>query len=304
MADVARRVERLRERVKRKLEEVYHFLDDSFYNRCRAVLKAVMELDGEGVFSGNPAKLPNYLVCISEPMWWGCIEERLTHYKYHDVAEFIYDMRLVVNNCYTYNGEESPFTALGRRLEIAMEDLFVTELSVSPPDWRKLVNLGKGISREHARAVMNIICRYEKHEQGGTSKVQISTSKLKCATQRRVYAYLQQNTKTNERDARPDKPSCTQKQPQQRPTAKSPSRPPVKNPQPARSLLEVDTDVRFEGEQGVVGRDPSANEQRLEPVPQNKRCEFPSLGLVSPVSFDGTSDDEFEEGDTKPANGN
>ncbi|RNF09600.1 DNA-binding protein [Trypanosoma rangeli] len=291
MTDIISRVERLKNRIRVKREEVHRHLDASFYRQCRSVLRAVMKHDENGIFASNPAVLPEYVLMISRPMWWKLISRRLDNYEYANKMEFVRDMRLVMDNCYAYNGDASPVATLGRRLEVVMEDLFVTELAVAPPDAREIITLGKGVTHAQARQLWDIVCRYEGEGQG-TSAVRrhIVPSQLKCATQRRVVAFLRHKKEVNEQAGRSGKASAAHQQRQTLPRPVKPQAP----PQPTRSLLEDDADVSFSADQKVTPKPPQG--LHLERVPQNKRLEFTSFRPVSPIHLESSDAGDAEEG--------
>lgn len=71
-----------------------------------------------------PFKLPvngddvvDYYEVIKEPMDLSAMENKLENDKYPLLAEFIYDMRLVFNNCRVYNPESTPYYKHATKLE-------------------------------------------------------------------------------------------------------------------------------------------------------------------------------------------
>nr|CCC93930.1 predicted bromodomain protein [Trypanosoma congolense IL3000] len=292
MSNVIGRVERLKARVKRKCDEIYHYLDISFYDQCRSILQTVRKLDTGDVFSNNPTRLPDYSLRVSCPMWWKRIEARLAKYEYTAVSEFVDDMRLVVQNCYDYNGETSPISALGRRIEVKMEDLFVTELAIEPPDPREIIRLGKHVERAQARQLWEVICLYEDYgKEKNSVRQHVVPSQLKCATQRRAIFFLRRLAATGGQKSRTEKTVPTTPA-----AAPVPSSRRVDKPRfPTRDILDADDDVSFVEEQGLV-QGPSHNPPQLERVPQNQRTGFSSFSLVSPVVFnEGFEDVQFNE---------
>ncbi|ORC85509.1 DNA-binding protein [Trypanosoma theileri] len=291
MTDVATRVERLRERIKRKRDEVYHHLDAAFYSQCRSVLEEVMRRDVNALFAAKPCDLPEYTLRVARPMWWALIARRLDRHEYGSRDEFVRDMRLVVENCYVYNGDAAPASALARRLEVAMEDLFVTRLAVAPPDARDIIRLGKGVTHAQARQLWEIVCRYEQQEQGrAAARQHIVPSQLKCATQRRVIAFLRHKAEASEKNGRTEKtaPAHQQQQQQQQPTRTT--KQPVAPQYPTRNILETDADVEFSSEQKPQQN--TLQEPQLERVPQNQRSGFSSFPTLSPIHFDESSEGE------------
>ncbi|KEG13161.1 putative DNA-binding protein [Trypanosoma grayi] len=291
MTDVDTRVERLKGRIKRKRDDVHRYLEAAFYHQCRNVLNAVIKHDVNGVFATNPAELPEYAVRVSHPMWWKLISKRLDKYDYADKMEFVHDMRLVVENCYAYNGSASPVSALGCRLEVEMEDLFLTELAVAPPDVREILRLGKGLNHAQARQLWLLINRYEDQGQGNAAARQhIAPSQLKCATQRRVLAFLRRAVGTNEHNGRAERAPPVQ-QPQQQQQQRPPRAAKPQAPQyPTRSILEADADVEFSSDQKAEQNIPP--EPQLDRVPQNQRAGLSAFKPVSPIHLGESSEEE------------
>lgn len=67
----------------------------------------------------DPIKLniPTYLEIIKRPMDLSTIERKLKGGQYSDAQGFIDDIRLMFENCYTFNTRESPVGQCGVNLE-------------------------------------------------------------------------------------------------------------------------------------------------------------------------------------------
>lgn len=65
--------------------------------------------------------VPDYFKIIKYPMDLGTIDEKLSHYRYENVRDFISDVRLVFNNCYKFNGPEAMISMLCQNVESAFE---------------------------------------------------------------------------------------------------------------------------------------------------------------------------------------
>ena len=57
----------------------------------------------------DPSKynIDDYFDIIQEPMDFGTIKKKLTFNVYHNVQQFIIDIKLVFDNCIKYNGTEN-----------------------------------------------------------------------------------------------------------------------------------------------------------------------------------------------------
>lgn len=64
---------------------------------------------------------PDYEQIVAKPMWLSRIKEKFRNNEYPSIKEFVADMRLVVENCYRYNGPNHPVTKKALRLEQSFE---------------------------------------------------------------------------------------------------------------------------------------------------------------------------------------
>jgi bromodomain-containing factor 1 len=74
--------------------------------------------------------IPDYPSIITQPMDLSSIDKKLTTGIYSEGNEFIADVRLMFNNCYKYNGEESAISKLAQNLE----RIFDSQLKKMPQD--------------------------------------------------------------------------------------------------------------------------------------------------------------------------
>ena len=65
----------------------------------------------------NREEVPDYYEFIKEPMDLSTMEIKLENNKYEKMEDFIYDIRLVCNNCRMYNGENTSYFKYANRLE-------------------------------------------------------------------------------------------------------------------------------------------------------------------------------------------
>ncbi|CCD24776.1 histone acetyltransferase GCN5 NDAI_0D04630 [Naumovozyma dairenensis CBS 421] len=65
----------------------------------------------------NKEEVPDYYEFIKEPMDLSTMEIKLENNKYQKMEDFIYDARLVFNNCRMYNGENTSYFKYANRLE-------------------------------------------------------------------------------------------------------------------------------------------------------------------------------------------
>lgn len=270
MTDVRGHLAHLRDRIERKRTELLHYLDRTFYTSSHEVLAAVRKLDEKGFFEQDPSSLPGYRLRVAKPIHWEAIEANLQKYKYRTPAAFMADMRLVLENCYAYNGVKSPLSAIGRDIEIAMEALFVKELGAAPPKKSEILELGHKLSKQTSLEVWNLWCLYERKDAHHTgTKAQLSLHTLSLATQRRILQLLHRAAETKETARRPHSIPV-----------KRPSPKPIPEP-PSRSLLQTDDKVDFHEESAMD----TSKEPALERVPQNARSGF-AVRELSPVRMD------------------
>ncbi|QLG73000.1 hypothetical protein HG535_0E00840 [Zygotorulaspora mrakii] len=65
----------------------------------------------------NREEVPDYYDFIKEPMDLSTMEVKLDNNRYEKIEDFIYDVRLVCNNCRLYNGENTSYFKYANRLE-------------------------------------------------------------------------------------------------------------------------------------------------------------------------------------------
>merc|ERR1711997_183596 len=66
---------------------------------------------------GNKSKVPDYHLHVKHPMDLGTIKTRLNDMAYQKNQQVIDDIRLVFNNCYSYNMEDTEEYGCAERLE-------------------------------------------------------------------------------------------------------------------------------------------------------------------------------------------
>ncbi|AGO12636.1 AaceriAER297Cp [[Ashbya] aceris (nom. inval.)] len=65
----------------------------------------------------NRDEVPDYYEFIKEPMDLSTMEIKLENNRYEKMEDFIYDARLIFNNCRAYNGENTSYFKYANRLE-------------------------------------------------------------------------------------------------------------------------------------------------------------------------------------------
>ncbi|GAV48198.1 hypothetical protein ZYGR_0I04950 [Zygosaccharomyces rouxii] len=65
----------------------------------------------------NREEVPDYYDFIKEPMDLSTMEMNLNNNRYDKMEEFVYDARLIFNNCRLYNGENTSYYKYANRLE-------------------------------------------------------------------------------------------------------------------------------------------------------------------------------------------
>ncbi|GAV53214.1 hypothetical protein ZYGR_0AI04980 [Zygosaccharomyces rouxii] len=65
----------------------------------------------------NKEEVPDYYDFIKEPMDLSTMEMNLNNNRYDKMEEFVYDARLIFNNCRLYNGENTSYYKYANRLE-------------------------------------------------------------------------------------------------------------------------------------------------------------------------------------------
>lgn len=310
MTDLEARKAKLSARIKRKREEVHDYLDGRFYRSARAVLRRAEVLDADGVFRLDPSALPQYVSSVHKPMFWALIGANLSSYRYSTPQEFVEDMRLVVENCYAYNGESSKFSALARSIEIDMEDAFVKELGEAPPSVAEMKALSKRLPAQASTEILRVFNLYEKKETKTTNaKAFISLADCRCATKRRILQLMRDAVARKEARAGSKPAAAAPKRAPpvtgRAPPVKKPPSPAAKTaltavaggagPSPPTTLgfaqagvVQAADDVSFHNEQEV------ATATALERVPQNDRTGDFTLRDISPARLEDSLSDEAD----------
>ncbi|OUM69676.1 hypothetical protein PIROE2DRAFT_37920, partial [Piromyces sp. E2] len=68
--------------------------------------------------------IPDYLTIIKHPMDLSTIMYKIKDNKYLDINEYISDVELMFNNCFTYNPPANPVHIAG----LALKDYFIEQL--------------------------------------------------------------------------------------------------------------------------------------------------------------------------------
>ena len=68
--------------------------------------------------------IPDYFNIIKNPMDFSTIKKKLTNYTYTNLKEFVNDMTLVFENCYTYNGRKTMIGDMCTRVKKEYDKLF------------------------------------------------------------------------------------------------------------------------------------------------------------------------------------
>jgi len=126
---------RVKERPKRKFEEVKEEEDDAtknknqeLHDKYRAILSVLKSSDAQGIFAHpvNPDEIPGYKEAIQEPMDFSTIEDRIAKLKYPSSKDFESDINLVFSNAMVFNPEDSKYYQEAERLAMMVSDLFKT----------------------------------------------------------------------------------------------------------------------------------------------------------------------------------
>ena len=108
-------------------DEVERKLNEEQLKYCDVVLKSLKKHRDAGPFSVpvDPIALgiPDYPMIIKNPMDLSTVERKLLETKeYKSADEFISDIKLMLNNCYTYNPPETIVYKRGKNLEKQLEN--------------------------------------------------------------------------------------------------------------------------------------------------------------------------------------
>lgn len=95
--------------------------------QCSSVLRALKRHRDAGPFLQpvdiKKLRIPDYPTIIKNPMDFDTAEKKLNVCAYEIVDEFFADIQRIFDNCYLYNGHESPISAMARALQSRFEEL-------------------------------------------------------------------------------------------------------------------------------------------------------------------------------------
>ncbi|CAJ1037447.1 Bromodomain, putative [Leishmania lindenbergi] len=271
-------VDALRSRLKRRRSDIFRYLDALFYEDCRRIMECVSELDSNDLFLRNPSSLPDYAQHVPRPMYWELINRKLQRYEYRAAADFMADMRAVVNNCYLYNGIQAPASKVARAMEVLMEDRFVTELRATPVPPAEVKKACIGMSSADSREILRIYTFYEGLEVSTTSgNTNIQLRSAKSATLRRMLEYARSSAEHREKKASLRRAAKVSRVSDRRRQAMAGAQ---------AAVMQQDAAVQFHQDA----------EPRLEQVPQNAQAAMPMMEEVSPIRIEEEGE-WLDEGD-------
>ncbi|EPY28273.1 DNA-binding protein [Strigomonas culicis] len=284
----------LRERLKRKRSALEQYLNSQYYDSCRRILAAVKLIDGEQMFSNDPSSLVSgYRAVVKQPMCIHWIGKKLDSYEYTTCDEFVADMRLLVNNCYLFNDEASPFCAVARRMEVEMEGMFVKELGLPSPSDKDIKTLATAMTPSTTERILRVVSLYEGYVH--TKGAKLDLSKFSCATRMRILQVLKEASAQREGQA-PHTPrdSHGASKGKSRSLAKGAPRPiPVKIPVPVKA--PPPPAVAAPAPPPPADQHVARRERSLDRVPQNTRTDGTLLKNISPLQSLNNSSSAYSE---------
>ena len=136
----------------KEMKEFSH-LNDELRRGLRILLDLTTQLQHNTTFPFmervDPVKdgAPDYDRVITQPMWLSRIKEKFRNNSYTALTQFAADMRLILENCYRYNGPNHPITKKALRLEQCFEQ----KLALLPVELRAQCALVEDDSERKAR---------------------------------------------------------------------------------------------------------------------------------------------------------
>ncbi|MCI4395314.1 hypothetical protein PGIGA_G00178850 [Pangasianodon gigas] len=110
--------------IHKSLEDALNSPVDQNVMRCEYLLLCLYKEDTQLVFTDDPyTTVPGYSSVISNPMWLNRVKRKLQRNLYSTVGEFVDDIRLIFQNCQTFN-RENDFGMMGARLSEIFEQKF------------------------------------------------------------------------------------------------------------------------------------------------------------------------------------
>ncbi|KAL6121616.1 hypothetical protein NUSPORA_01444 [Nucleospora cyclopteri] len=127
-------------------------LNDLQLKFCSSLLTRLKRSTNAGPFlvPVDPVALgiPDYFETIKQPMDLSTVRGKLDKKVYENSDQFLHDMKLIFSNCYTYNGETSPVSLIGKELEKTFDNYFKDLPLTIKKEQKKVKRTVKPIPRE------------------------------------------------------------------------------------------------------------------------------------------------------------
>ncbi|KAG2173517.1 hypothetical protein INT44_007108 [Umbelopsis vinacea] len=122
---------------------------------CTATLKNLKKNKSAGPFL-EPVdivkfNIPHYPDLIKHPMDLGTVQAKVNARQYSSLDRFIADVRLIFTNCYTFNGVDSPVSAMAAEVEKAFDRAVYKKPSAPAPVPKKVVEPPAKVSKKEPK---------------------------------------------------------------------------------------------------------------------------------------------------------
>lgn len=158
-----------------------------FLRSCRRILDKLSANRFAEPFIQPVSGVRGYSAVVAQPMCLSQVRSNLLSYA--TPQQFVDDLRLIVSNCYAFNGEQSELSTAARELELAMEDMFVGDLRLPRPNPAEISTRCRGLNGSTRVRLMELVCLYEKM-QPDAKAFQFTPDALRTATVRVVVSFL------------------------------------------------------------------------------------------------------------------
>ncbi|ORY24146.1 Bromodomain-containing protein [Neocallimastix californiae] len=124
-----------------------------------------------------PTTVPMYHEIIKKPMDFTTLKTNLDNKKYSTLKEFQSDVKLIFNNCYTFNMEGSDLFVAAQKLEVAFDELWERRHDLLRQATEKLAQKGYNVKHLKHRSSTLLV-----NNTADDDTVSNSKSKIKMST--------------------------------------------------------------------------------------------------------------------------
>jgi hypothetical protein len=163
---------------KKKSSHERHSLPMVEVKVCESIIRKMLRNPYSAAFKDPvPTTVPMYHEIIKKPMDFTTLKTNLDNKKYSTLKEFQSDVKLIFNNCYTFNMEGSDLFVAAQKLEVAFDELWERRHDLLRQATEKLAQKGYNVKHLKHRSSTLLV-----NNTADDDTVSNSKSKIKMST--------------------------------------------------------------------------------------------------------------------------